>query len=232
MASPQTSDSRSARRTRRRPGRPAGNTPQLDVRGRLLDAATELAIERGLDGASIREIADRAQVSSSMIAYYFGDRRGLHEVMFQSALAAVTHRFEAALTDPEQGEDIVDTLIRIHATAMSANPWLPRLVAREVLGREADFRSTFHRLVGQGSLSLLQSAITREVERGTLRADLDPVMCILTLLSLTAFPYLAGPVVGDQLGFELDDDFRDRLIAHNQDLIGRGLRAPDSGGKS
>lgn len=218
---------KSARSSRRRPGRPAGN-PHADVRERLLDAATEFAIERGLDGASIREIADRADVSSAMIAYYFGDRRGLHEAMFQHALAAVTQQFEAALADPGHDEDIIDTLIRIHATAMSANPWLPRLIAREILGREEDFRSTLHLLVGEGP-ALMRSAITREVQRGTLRKDLDPVMCMLTILSLTAFPYLAGPVLGDQLGFELDDDFRDRLMAHNRDVIAKGLRAPTSG---
>ena len=51
-------------------------------------------------------------------------------------------------------------------------------------------------------------------------------MCMLSIASATAFPYLAEPVLGAMLGYRLDDEFRDRLIAHNQALIARGLRAP------
>ena len=39
-------------------------------------------------------------------------------------------------------------------------------------------------------------------------------------------PYLMQPVAGPALGYELDDDFRDRLIAHVQALLARGL-APE-----
>ena len=59
-----------------------------------------------------------------------------------------------------------------------------------------------------------------------LRADLDPAMCLLTIVSLSAFTYLSGPVLAASLGFRLDDDFRDRLIAHNCEVLAKGLRAP------
>ena len=197
------------------------------MRERLLEAATEFAIERGLDGASLREIAERANVSSAMIAYYFGDRRGLHEAMFQRAIAAVAQELEAALSDPGD-DDVLDTLVGIHATAMSVNPWLPRVVAREILGGDSEFRERFLALLGDGPVELLREAIRLEVERGSLRADLDPLMCLITVMSLTAFPYLTSPILSHQLGLEFDDEFRDRLIAHNRQVIARGLRAPSS----
>ena len=48
-------------------------------------AATELAVERGFEASGLREIAARAEVSPGMIAYYFGDRSGLHEAIFERA---------------------------------------------------------------------------------------------------------------------------------------------------
>ena len=74
----------------RRPGRPRQDDPRAaEVRERLLDAATELTLEHGFDNCGLREIAARAEVSSGMIAYYFGDRRGLYDAMFTRALERV-----------------------------------------------------------------------------------------------------------------------------------------------
>ena len=193
MARPPGSTTASARRGR--PGRPPGDADKGDarVRERLLDAATELAVEKGLDGAGIREIADRAGVSSGMIAYYFGDRRGLHEAMFERAFSRLEAEFEKAIADQSPVTDLLDNLLRIHATALAANPWLPRLVAREVLGSEGEFQDRFREVVASGPLDVMRKAIANGIERGQLRKDLDPTMCVLTVASSAAFPYLVGP---------------------------------------
>jgi len=215
---------------RRGPGRPASGSEaeKTEVREQLLDAAQSLAIERGLDGAGIREIAERAGVSSGMISYYFGDRRGLHEAMFQRAFERMSEQFRQALEAQGERADLLETLLRIHTSALAADPWLPRLIAREVLGREGDFRNRFVELAGAGPLELMRSTIEAGVASGKLRAGVDPILCMLTIAGLSAFPYLAGPLLGEMMGFELDDDFRDRLVEHNIQLIANGLRAPAS----
>jgi len=49
-----------------------------EVRQKILDAATELFAEKGFEGASIREIADKAGVTVPNIYYYFKDKEGLY----------------------------------------------------------------------------------------------------------------------------------------------------------
>jgi AcrR family transcriptional regulator len=44
----------------------------------LLTAAGELFHERGYDGATVREIGDRAGVDAALIARYFGGKEGLY----------------------------------------------------------------------------------------------------------------------------------------------------------
>jgi len=212
----------------RGPGRPAQADADLaaDVRERLLDAAAALAAERGLDAAGIRAIADRAGVSSGMIAYYFGDRRGLHEAMFERAFARLSAEFARALAAHSGDDDLLDHLLHLHTTALSADPWMARFIAREVLSAEGPARERFSELLAAGPLESFRVAIAEAIERGQLRADLDPMMVILTIASASAFPYLVGPMLSETLGYRLDSDFRDRLIAHNQALIAEGLRAP------
>ncbi|MEZ4872390.1 MAG: TetR family transcriptional regulator [Bdellovibrionales bacterium] len=45
----------------------------------LLNAAKQLFAKHGLRGTSIRDIAQAAQVNSSMISYYFGGKEGLYK---------------------------------------------------------------------------------------------------------------------------------------------------------
>ncbi len=47
-------------------------------------------------------------------------------------------------------------------------------------------------------------------------------------MGLCVFPYLSHPVSGRVLGFDLDDDFRDRLIEHTARLFAQGVRAEAS----
>jgi len=212
----------------KRPGRPTRDDGEA-VRERLLAAATELTIDRGFDAAGIREIADRAGVSSGMIAYYFGSRRGLYEAMFARAIDSLSATLASELGALPPGGDPIETLIRTHATAIAAEPWILQLLAREVLAREGNLREHFKKHVGPEPLGLVRRAITDAISRGALRGDLDPTLTLFTLLSLTAFPYLIGSVLGDQLDIELDDTFRERLVEHNLALIARGLRAREEG---
>lgn len=58
----------------RRPGKST-------TRQELLDAAREVFGDRGVDGATTREIAHRAGVDPAMIAHYFGSKGGLFEAV-------------------------------------------------------------------------------------------------------------------------------------------------------
>ena len=214
----------------RRAGRPrleenGGDAGQ--VRERLLDAATELAIEQGFDASGLREIAARAAVSPGMIAYYFGDRPGLYEAMFKRAFDGVGERVRQLMLDPKRsGGDRLAEIVRIHVEAIAADPWLPQLIAREVLAPAGSpARLHFAESVGGGPLMLMIRWLEEEQERGVLRSDFDPRMMAMTLASLSVFPFMMLPIVGEEIGLEIDESFPARLIAHNQKFLAHGLRA-------
>jgi len=63
---------------KRKRGRPAGRTEAGEAtRRRLYDVATRLVAERGYDGATLREVADRAGVSASLLYRYFPSKRAV-----------------------------------------------------------------------------------------------------------------------------------------------------------
>ncbi len=212
----------------RRPGRPRSETGERgEVAQRLLDAATELAVEQGFDACGLREIAARADVSSGMIAYYFGDRQGLYEAMFQRAIDRVSNQVTILLADEQRHtHDRLDELVRIHIEAVAADPWLPKLIISEMLARnDSSIKNKIADHIGQGPMQLMIRWIEEEQARGILRANLDARLLAMTIASLAVFPFLMLPIVGDKIGISLDDEFPARLIEHNQRLLAHGIRA-------
>jgi AcrR family transcriptional regulator len=209
----------------RGPGRPKGDPgAPNDVAERLLDAATELAAEQSFDACGLREIAARADVSSGMISYYFGDRRGLYEAMFQRAIDRVSDQVQTLLDVEPKGEGLagsrLDDLLALHVSAIAADPWLPKLMANT----EVSLQRVLADRVGTGAMPMMIAWIEGEQRRGMLRKDIDARLLTVSIVSLSVFPFLMLPIVGADLGIEVDEAFPERLIEHNQRLLARGIR--------
>ncbi|MBP2296177.1 TetR/AcrR family transcriptional regulator [Azospirillum rugosum] len=78
---PSSSDAPSEGAPRRRagPGRPEGTS---HVRDAILDAAEVEFAALGYAGTSLRNVAERANVTQALINYYFGSKNGLFEEVF------------------------------------------------------------------------------------------------------------------------------------------------------
>ena len=75
---------------------------------RILDAAIEAIADRGAVGASLQDVAARAQVDKGVLRYYFGDRDGLMAAAIERLGERLIGDAESALasiTDPDAGFD-------------------------------------------------------------------------------------------------------------------------------
>jgi AcrR family transcriptional regulator len=61
----------------------------LTARARIRDAAFALFTERGIAGATVRDIAQAAGVSSGLLRHHFGSKEGLRDACDEWALARV-----------------------------------------------------------------------------------------------------------------------------------------------
>ncbi|MEV0776572.1 TetR/AcrR family transcriptional regulator [Streptomyces sp. NPDC050433] len=78
-------------------------------RERLLQATVDLVEERGFDGTTLADIADRAGAARGLVSYYFPGKRQ----MFQSAVHRLMHRtLRAALEREPRTDDGRELLAR------------------------------------------------------------------------------------------------------------------------
>ena len=66
----------------------------------------------------------------------------------------------------------------------------------------------------------------RRSSAAALRADLDPKLTVLSMISLGLFPFLALPVTSKVFGVRQDEEFLQRFIQHTTELLARGIAGP------
>ena len=212
---------------KRRPrGRPRAGSAG-NVRERLLSAARELFLRYGYRAVSSRQIGAAAGVNFAMIRYYFGGKPGLYREILQGVLPPDIAR----LANPAELaqlrlEDILGHITRLWAH----NPWIAGFVLREVLVPGAPLRAMFMREFPERFAPLVEQVVSAQMRSGQLRADLDPRLLVLSVVSLAIFPFLAFQLTSRVFGVRNDAQFVTRFLEHSQSLLLHGAGAARGAG--
>jgi AcrR family transcriptional regulator len=94
--------------------------PLHETQTRILDAAEELFMQHGFEGASMRMLTARARVNLAAINYHFGSKNALIEAVFRRRL------------DPKNSERVA-ALDRLEAAA-GGRPLAPEAIIRAFIG--------------------------------------------------------------------------------------------------
>jgi AcrR family transcriptional regulator len=206
-------------RERRARGRPAA-TDSGEVRGELLQAARRLFLKHGYAKVTARQIAAAAQTTPAMIHYYYEDKAGLFRAMLDEVIGPLLQAVE------QTGQPIeLEQLMRLQMQLVAANPWIGTLIVNEVFAGEGRLRSLFVKQVAGRVLPRVIELLAGAQQAGRLRADVDPRLAALSLLSLNMFPFIARSVIVPVLEVKLEGPELQTLIEHNIGIFLRGTAA-------
>ena len=205
-----------------RRGRPPRAKDDQTVRISLLEAAHQCLSEKPSKSITIREIAERAGSTSAMIRYYFDNKEGLFVALVEYAVEhlAFDPSHMQTLSPPERSRALITLFLTQHRT----QPWLPRLIADEVLSSDNSIRQQFVKGPGAKATKIMQSYITLQQEDGYFRADLDIKQASVSLLSLLAFPFISAPVTKLTHDFDILTVDLDEWIEHTLRIFEGGCR--------
>jgi AcrR family transcriptional regulator len=122
---------------------PAGDPAfeDLTARARIRDAALRLFAERGMDGATIRDIAKAAGVSAGLVRHHFGSKEALRDACDSYALDRLMRIKEQAVHEGQMADQAF--LPAVHPTVVS----LYRYFARAMLDGSLAAASMFDDMV-------------------------------------------------------------------------------------
>jgi AcrR family transcriptional regulator len=173
--------------------------PRSDIAPRVLEAARRRFLVEGVDGASLRGIADDAGTSIGMVYYYFPTKDDLF-------LAAVEEVYLALLRDLEQvvhrGLPVRARLLGLYrrlGAATAIERQVLSLVLREGLtspGRLVGLLGRFRR----GHIPLLIGLVRDGVAEGLLAPGLPVPLVLAAIMSLGGPGQVMLWAMGDRLG--------------------------------
>ncbi|MDB5480603.1 MAG: hypothetical protein JWO83_1656 [Caulobacteraceae bacterium] len=144
--------------------------PQEDGRSRILAAALEVFSTSGFEGASLRQIADRAGVMHQLVVYHFKTKEGLWRAVITSILDDNIARLPAWRTRLEavSPAQALRTVVREFVLFTSRRPEFHRIATFE--GRADNDRirwllQTYTRPYFEFSTSLIRAAQTAGAAR-------------------------------------------------------------------
>lgn len=206
----------------RKPGRPPKRPADPDRRTRILDIATGLFGRQGIAGTSMSAIAREARITPALMHYYFGNRESLLDALveerLQPAVATVALRMQEAHGDLRS---LVRCFVESMVEAIASRPWFPPLWVREVLSEGGLLRARVVDRLGSPMAMQLRDRFVDAQRRGALNRDLDPRLLVVTLISLTLFPFASQSIWRARLG--AGDIGAETITRHALALLERGL---------
>lgn len=179
------------------------------TRAVILAAATAEITAKGLGGARVDEIAERAGVNKRMIYHYFGDKDGLYLAVLEAAYQLIRSeeiKLDLKQRDPVEG---MRELVQFTWNYYRLHPEFLSLLATENLHRSAYLkRSKKIRELHSPLVGLIEDLLQRGAKTKVFRKDVDPVELYISIAALGFF-YLSN---------------RYTLST----IFGRDLTAPDS----
>lgn len=185
---------------------------------RILEVAEEEFLMLGFAGARMLEIAQRAEVSHSMLHYYFKSKEQLFEQVMGEKLKQMQESVTAAYPQEEMSvvEKIVELVVQ-HFDFLRMNPDLPRFVINEVIGHpeyvetiKKELLPALTKTVGRMQRDLDAAARKGEVLR------VDAATLLMDIVSLNIFSFIIAPIVSTA---RPDTDFQAFFNARCQENV-------------
>ena len=209
--------------------KPVGQEKDEGTEQKILDAADEVFVRRGTDGARMQEIAEQAGVNKALLHYYYRSKDRLAEAVFRRAAAALMPAVLEVMESDLALEEKVEQVVGRYMDQLSRRPYLPGYVISEITHHPGRLAPLVGAIAGtrikRQVLAKLGRQIDERVRAGTL-APIAPEQFLINLVSLCVFPFAARPILQallglDQKGFERFVEERRRVLPA---FFARGLR--------
>lgn len=172
---------------------PADSTEQ-----KIFDAAHELFVQKGMDGAKMQEIADHAGINKALLHYYYRSKEKLYEavarVIIGRAAPVIGQLIESELPLEEKIRHFIDFYIGV----ISRNPFIPLFIISEINKHpERFFETILPKELPKPQVFMRQ--VEEEIAAGRIR-PIHPKHLIINIISLCVFPFIAKPMARFALG--------------------------------
>jgi len=183
--------------------RPASKETACCTRSSIIDAARTLFAQRGLEGASVREVAEAAGVNNAMIYYHFTDKVELYRAVLADSFEEFDRIWEHEIfstnaSTRQKVQKYVEELIRFQ----QGNEEIRRIISIEFASCGKNLKwladNFFHH-----SHKKLTAILKDGMKKGELK-KVDLTIAISVLIGMVIQSFINRPIAEYVIGKKLD----------------------------
>ncbi len=186
-----------------------------NTENQILNAAREVFISKGYEGARMQEIADHAGINKALLHYYFRSKENLFEAVFSEVASNLFPAMKQMLEAELELKEKITMFIRIYLKALNENPFIPAFIIN-TLNTNPD---SFLKYIKKSGLNprLLQKQIDDETVRGMIRA-IKAEHLMVNIIAMCIFPFVARPIVQNIFDMK-NDEYQIYLETREAEII-------------
>ena len=179
---------------------------------KIFEAATDVFVEKGLDGARMQDIADHAEINKALLHYYFRTKDKLFSAVFEMIAKKIFKKFAPVFDDDLNLEEKIRFFFREHISFLQANPRLPGFLLNEVNRNPARIKKLLNNIDFNNIWLQLYKQHKNELQKYNISQETLPQIMI-SLAAMSVFPFAARGIlegVLDKMGLDFNEYMEER----------------------
>jgi AcrR family transcriptional regulator len=187
------------------------NTTEPDFQStedKILEAAKKVFVQNGLDGTTMQQIADEANINKSLLHYYFRSKQKLFTTVLAYAFKFVVPHLQGILNSSDDIFVKIERLVAEYIDLLMKNRFIPAFIIHEI-NRNPEIIVQIMKNAGIDP-KIFVDQFNNEIKRGNIR-HMDPRHLIINIISLCIFPIIAQPLAQRLFFGNNDKDYQQFL---------------------
>jgi AcrR family transcriptional regulator len=179
---------------------------------KIFEAATDVFVEKGLDGARMQDIADHAGINKALLHYYFRTKDKLFSAVFEMIARKIFKKFAPVFDDDLNLEEKIRFFFREHISFLQANPRLPGFLLNEVNRNPARIKKLLNNIDFNNIWLQLYKQHKDELRKYNISQETLPQIMI-SMAAMSVFPFAARGIlegVLDKMGLDFNEYMEER----------------------
>lgn len=193
---------------------------QKDTEQKIMDAAKEVFQQKGMTGARMQEIADKAGINKALLHYYYRTKEKLFDKVFEIAFSIFIPRMQEIMLSDKPVFEKIEFFIENYMDLLAKHPYIPIFVINELNRNPQILVNIFEKNIDIKENKLFEkidAQIQAEVQKGIIK-PIDTRNLMTNVIGLIVFPIVARPII-QGIMFENDKKQYDTFLKQRKDFV-------------
>lgn len=181
---------------------------------KIKEAAHEVFVQKGMAGARMQEIADKAGINKALLHYYYRSKEKLFNAVFETIMSKFLPKLFEVINGDLPLEVKVYKVAEKYTILLSKHRELPLFILNELQRHPETLTSKVAK--GRKVFAGLEKQLQDEYKKGNIR-EISVEMFIMNMISLLVFPF-ASKALFQRMTEMSDEEFSDFIEKRKEEV--------------